>query len=217
MRKGKCVLCVLVVLMLVAAEDKARAWRFTKAAEGKVPKGWKVDKTGMGEGTSWKVLADATAPSGAGYVLAQVGKSPNAVFNLCVAEGTSYQNLELKVAFKANEGELDRGGGLVWRYQDHDNYYITRMNPLEDNFRVYKVINGKREQLGTVENIKVESGAWHTIHVTHVGKKIVCSLDAKPLLEVEDAAIEKAGAVGLWTKADARSSFDDLTVGTAGK
>ena len=49
-------------------------------------------------------------------------------------------------------------------YKDADNYYIARMNPLEDNYRVYKVVAGKRTQLGTVD-IKIPSGEWHTLRV----------------------------------------------------
>jgi hypothetical protein len=91
----------------------------------------------------WQVVADATAPSKSGYALAQTAESPSAMFNLCVAEGPKYKDVEASVAFKAIRGKKDQGGGIVWRYQDANNYYIARMNPLEDNYRVYKVVAGK--------------------------------------------------------------------------
>jgi hypothetical protein len=122
--------------LLWAGDDKARTIRFSDKDEGKVPSGWKAEHTGKGEGSVWKVMADDTAPSKSGYVLAQTAESPNAYFNICVAEDTNYKDVALSVAFKAMRGSNDQGGGLVWRFRDGDNYYLCRMNPLEDNFRV---------------------------------------------------------------------------------
>lgn len=205
---------LLAALMVsgFAEDDKARTWQFDKKDEGSAPTGWTIAKTGMGEGSTWRVVADATAPSKTGYVVAQVGTGPNALFNLCVVAHASYRDLALRVAFKANKGILDQGGGLVWRYQDADNYYIARMNPLENNVRLYTVIHGKRTQLATIEDLKIKAGEWHTLSITQVGKKIVLSVDGKQLIEAENDAISKAGAIGLWTKADAQTSFDELTV-----
>ena len=136
-----------------------------------------------------------------------MAESPNAMFNLCVLEGGSYKDLEATVAFKAVRGKNDQGGGFVWRYRDANNYYIARMNPLEENYRVYKVVAGKRTQLATVENIPKSPG-WHTIGVKHAGKEIICTLDEKHRLSVTDDTFTKPGLVGLWTKADARTHFD---------
>src|SRR5437764_7487701 len=105
-----------------AEESKMRAFKFSKDDIGKVPTGWKAEKTGVGEGSVWKVVEDDTAPSKNGYVLAQTAESPNGVFNVCVAEETRYKDVELTVSFKPIAGKNDQGGGFVWRYQDHDNY-----------------------------------------------------------------------------------------------
>src|SRR5206468_1311132 len=107
-----------------------QVWNLEDAAVGKLPPGWTAAKTGQGEGSVWKVVEDSSAPSGS-KVLAQTAAGPGALFNLCVADGTSLQNLELSVAFKAVQGKADQGGGLVWRYSDANNYYIARFNPLE--------------------------------------------------------------------------------------
>src|SRR5438876_6319548 len=135
---------VLVVALTsvaaLAGQGKGQAFRFTKADLGKVPNGWKAEQTGKGEGSVWKVVADETAPSKSGYVLAQTAKSPSGVFNICVAQDTNYKDVELSVSFKAIAGDTDQGGGFVWRYKDNNNYYTCRMNPLEDNYRVYKVV-----------------------------------------------------------------------------
>ena len=104
-----------------AAEGKERAFKFSKDDVGKVPTGWKAEKTGKGEGSVWKVVADETAPSKSGYVLAQTAKSPGGVFNICVAEDTKYKDVDLSVSFKAVAGERDQGGGFGWRYRDNNN------------------------------------------------------------------------------------------------
>jgi hypothetical protein len=193
-----------------ADEGKVRAFRFGKGDAGKLPAGWKAEKTGKGEGSVWKVVADRTAPSRSGYVLAQTARSPNAVFNLCVAQDTSYKDVELTVSFKAVAGKNDQGGGFVWRYKDRNNYYICRMNPLEDNYRVYKVVAGKRIQLGGKEKVTVKAGAWHKLKVVVKGNRMAGYLDGKKLWEITDDTYKDAGKVGLWSKSDARTRFDEF-------
>src|SRR5262245_46214472 len=200
----------LGVALVVAADDKVRGFTFGKDDLGKVPSGWKADKTGQGEGSVWKVVADNTSPSKKGYVLAQTAEGPGPLFNLCVADDTNLKDVEITVSFKAVKGAKDQGGGLVWRYQDANNYYIARMNPLEDNYRVYKVIAGKRIQLATKEDLKVPVNTWHTLTIKMNGEQIECLLDGKKELEAKDDAISKAGKIGLWTKADAQTYFDEL-------
>jgi hypothetical protein len=195
-----------------ADNDGERTICFSEKELGKVPKGWMVAKTGQREGSEWKVVADETSPSKTGYVLAQTAKSPGSVFNLCVVNESKYRDVEIEVAFKSVEGKVDQGGGPVWRYQDADNYYIARFNPLEDNYRFYKVVGGKRTQLATAEGIKVPAGQWHTLEIEHVGDRIECELDGKVILKATDDTIKKAGKVGLWTKADAQTYFDKFTV-----
>lgn len=194
------------------AMAQVRSLQFDKGDTGKVPKGWKAAKTGKGEGSVWKVVEDNTAPSKKGYALAQTAASPGPLFNLCVAEDTKYQDVEISVAFKAIQGKLDQGGGPVWRFQDANNYYIARMNPLESNYRVYKVVNGKRTQLETKEGLKVPAGEWHTLKIKMTGDQIECYLDDKKELAAKDSTFKDAGKVGLWIKADAQTYFDDFKV-----
>ncbi len=199
---------LLLTGFAAAADPKPFQQDFEDAKVGDVPKGWTVAKTGTGEGSVWKAVEDMTAPKGA-KVLAQVGESPNALFNLCVANDTSFVDVELSVAFKAVKGEDDQGGGVMWRYADADNYYIARFNPRENNYRVYKVMAGKRMQLGN-KDIKLSTGEWHTLTVWMKGDQIECLLDGKKQLEAKDGTFAKAGKVGLWTKADAHTYFDDF-------
>jgi hypothetical protein len=205
-------LIVLAGVTVWAGEGKQRTFRFNKDDVGKVPSGWKAERTGKGEGSIWKVVADETAPSKSGYVLAQTAESPRAVFNICVAEDTKYKDVELSVSFKAVAGKLDQGGGFVWRYRDNDNYYICRMNPLEDNYRVYKVVDGKRTQLGGKEGVKIKSGEWHKLKVTVKGNKMEGYLNGEKLWEITDDTYKDAGKVGFWSKADAQTHFDEFKV-----
>jgi hypothetical protein len=193
-----------------ADEGKVRAFKFGKDDAGKLPAGWKAEQTGKGEGSVWKVVEDATAPSKSGYVLAQTAKSPGGLFNICVAEDTKYKDVELSVSFKAVAGDSDQGGGFVWRYQDNNNYYICRMNPLEDNYRVYHVVAGKRIQIGGKEGIKIPVGEWHNLKVEVKGNKMAGYLDGKQIWEVTDDTFKEAGKVGLWSKADAQTHFDEF-------
>jgi hypothetical protein len=202
--------------MLAAVSASAAEWTFEDAEAGKLPKGWTAAKTGEGPGSQWQVIADKTAPAGP-KVLAQVSvEGPKPLFNLCVADAPKLADVDLTVQFKAVRGKIDQGGGPVWRYQDKDNYYVARMNPLELNYRVYKVVGGKRTQLGTAD-VDADDPAevakkWHTIRIVHRGDRIQCYLNGKLDLDVKDDAIKAAGTVGLWTKADAVTSFDKLAV-----
>jgi hypothetical protein len=199
-------------LAVLAGEPKEVMYHFDKKDEGKVATGWKAEQTGTGKGSIWKVEPDATGPGKTGFVLAQTAEGPDNLFNLCVLQEGKFTDLQLKVHFKALKGKDDQGGGLVWRYQDANNYYITRYNPLESNFRVYKVTDGVRKQLLGKSELVLKPGEWHTIAVQHAGKKIECRLDGEKYLEVEDDAITKPGQVGLWTKADAQTAFDNFSV-----
>lgn len=208
------ILTVAVMLASTAAwaEDKKTVYAFAQGDTGKLPKGWTTAKTGEGEGSVWKVLADETAPSKKGYVLAQTAKGPRPLFNLCVLEDSSFKDGEVSVMLKAVAGEIDQGGGVVWRYQDANNYYISRYNPLEHNFRVYKVEDGKRTQLENKGSLEIPAGKWFQLSIRQLGNKIECYLDGTKYLEATDDTFTKPGKVGLWTKADAVTNFDALTV-----
>src|SRR6516225_3864237 len=155
MKRARCMVLVLLAgTVALAADDKAKLFKFDKADAGKLPTGWKAAQTGKGESV-WKVVADDTAPSKSGYALAQTTDNPDALFNLCVVNDTNFKDVEASVSFKANKGKNDQGGGIVWRYQDANNYYVCRMNPLESNFRVYKVVDGKRAKEFQNADVKI--------------------------------------------------------------
>jgi len=192
--------------------EEERVWSFDGDRTGTVPDGWEIAET-AGHGTTavWKVVADKTAPSPPNVVAVTKTENYGSTFNLLIAKDTSYEDLEISVRVKAGTGKEDQGGGPIWRVRDADNYYIARWNPLENNFRVYFVKNGRRRQLGSA-NVKADPAVWHEIEIEHEGTRIEAEFDGKKLIEVEDSTFREAGMVGLWTKADAATSFDDLEV-----
>jgi hypothetical protein len=209
-------LCVMTMvgllnLSLFAAEEKARTITFNKDDLGKLPKGWTAAVTGgKAEGSVWKLEEDKDAPGGP-LVLSQTSKNPGSVFNVCICDEGKYKDLDISIAFKPREGKSDQGGGIIWRVQDKDNFYIVRMNPLEDNFWLYRTLAGRRMSLVRVP-AKAEAGKWHTMRVVMVGNKMQCYLNDKLMIEHTDDTFKEAGKIGLWTKADAQSSFSDIKV-----
>jgi hypothetical protein len=197
----------------LAACDQQRAWRFGKDDAGKHPAGWKAEEAGTGRGSVWRVVEDDTAPAGTGHVLAQTAASPKAFIALCVAEDTSYQDVGVSVAFRAVHGANHQGGGVVWRYRDSHHYYLARADVRGDNVRVYKVVRGGRIELGSRDDLPI-SEAWHTLRAEMRGDRIRCYLDGTKHLEVRDSTFPGAGKVGLWTKGDARTYFDDFNITT---
>jgi len=207
-------LAALVAATLVVA-GQGTTHTFDDQPAGTLPAGWKSAKTGEGEGSIWKIVSYDEAGR-QGRALAQMSsEGPSGLFNLCVLDGAKYRDVDLSVRVKAISGKNDRGGGLIWRYRDASNYYVTRWNPLEDNFRVYHVVNGKRTQLASAD-LKAADGAWHTVRAVHNGDHIQCYLDSNLLLDVRDATIAEAGTVGIWSKSDAVSWFDDFQIRAPG-
>jgi Domain of Unknown Function (DUF1080) len=206
------VVLLALVGVVLANDERRRTMCFGKEDAGKLPARWKADQAGTGTGSVWKIVQDDTGPSGAGCVLAQTAASPKAFISLCVAEDACYQDVEVRVKFKAVRGTNNRGGGLVWRYQDHHNYYLARVNLREDNFRVYKVVSGRRIELGTKEDVNISAEEWHTLRIEMRGDHIECYLNGKKYLEAKDSTFKHAGKVGLWTKGSSQTHFDELQI-----
>jgi hypothetical protein len=194
------VLCCGNATHKLAAQSADITFNFDAEEVGKLPADWTAAVS------SWMIAAD-----GSDKAMKQAGKSDGDRFNICVQNKLKLQNLEMEVRIKALEGEEDQGGGVVWRYQDARNYYITRANPLENDFRVYKVVNGNRKQMQSA-NVKMQKGKWYDIKVVTNGKQIDCFYNGQKLLSRADDTFSNAGLVGFWSKADAVSLFDDLKI-----
>lgn len=193
----------VLALVLIAQSQTGRQWNFDSDKPGSIANGF------TSEAGEWKVATQASVPSKPNG-LAQLAKSERAVFNVALATGTSYQDLDLSVQLLALSGAVDQGGGVAWRAADARNYYVARYNPLEKNFRLYKVLEGQRTQLGTAD-VPAHEG-WYVLRVVMKGDAIECYLDGQRYLEAKDGSFAAAGRIGLWTKADAQTIFDNLAV-----
>jgi hypothetical protein len=169
------------------------------------PSGWIAGVTGRGA-HRWSVEADATAPSKPN-VLKQSGQGD---FPWCIKSGTLFADGYVEVKFKSLSGKEDQAGGLVWRWKDGDNYYVARANALENNVSLYYTQNGRRNTIKYVD-APVARNQWHTLRVEFAGKRIRVALDGKLYLELDDARVSGPGAVGVWTKADSVTIFDDFS------
>jgi hypothetical protein len=186
-------------------------YNFDSDTGGAMPAKFHSARTGQGAESKWEVLSDATAPSKPNVVAQTSTDRTDYRFPLLIADEGSFKDLELSVRFKAVSGEVDRAGGLVFRLKDANNYYIVRANALEDNYRLYHVVEGRRRQFAGA-NFKVTSGEWHELRVECVGNKIICYYDGVKKIEATDDTFKDAGKIGLWTKADSVTHFDDLHV-----
>ncbi len=187
---------------------------------GKTPAGFSSALTGGGGPVSWVIQQDTTAPSG-GKVLAQTSTDGTSYrFPLCVYDNFTAKDVGVSVKFKPISGKVDQAAGIVWRYKDKDNYYIVRANALENNVVLYKVENGKRTDLKPLDaglfaygkKAKVPKEQWSELRVVAKGNRFEVSVNGDSLFVVEDDTFTKAGRVGLWTKADSVTSFDNLTI-----
>ena len=175
------------------------------------PADFSIARTGGGGPVAWVIKDDPTAPSG-GKVLAQTSAdTTNDRFPLCIYEPLTAKDVEVAVQFKAVAGKVDQAAGLVARFQDKDNYYITRANALENNVRLYKVVKGTRKQFAGV-NVPVSAGAWHTLKLAVQGARFQVFFNEQRVFEATDETFTDAGKVGLWTKADSVTYFDNLSI-----
>ncbi len=203
MRSIPAIIAVVLLATGLAAQERRESWNYDADNPGTIGNGF-INNVG-----EWKVIADPTSPSPPN-AFAQLAKNSGSTFNITLVNATNYKDLEISVKMKAIAGKEDRGGGLVWRAKDAKNYYVARYNPLEDNYRLYKVERGRRTQLQSAD-IKRSEG-WHALMVAMKGDHIECYYDGKKYLDDKDSTFGGPGKIGLWTKADAQTYFDDLTV-----
>ncbi len=201
-------LASIMMIGVVSAEaSKEMVIDFEKDEVGKPPAGWIATQTGQGE-AKWTVVQDDTAPSKPN-VLKQSGE---ATFPVCSKNDTSIKDGFVEVKFKPVSGNEDQAGGVIWRAKDPDNYYITRANALEDSVTIYHTMKGRRVAFKSVDH-KVKSGVWHPLRVDFQGNHFTVTFDGERVIEATDDSFSNAGKVGVWTKADSITLFDDFSCG----
>ena len=214
---------IAILLLAQLGSGSGAAMRqvgFDGQKAGEPPAGFTCALTGQGRAGTWRIVEDPTAPSPPN-VLAQMDEDATSYrFPVCVLDAVSARDVDLSVRFKPIRGTKDQAAGLVWRYRDNDNYYVVRANALEGNVVLYKVEGGKRTDLkpkgaGLLaygKKASVVAGSWGLLRVNARGNLFEVYLGGDKLLEVEDATFAAAGKVGVWTKADSVTYFDDFRV-----
>jgi len=204
------ILTALAVLSgLASAEDSIRTWNFDADLPGTLPNGFVVGSLFDGRPAGeWKVLQTDRAKSPPQVLGQLMGKGSEHAYKVVLIDGTISSDLDLQVSFLPIEGKADMGGGLIWRAADDRNYYLTRANPLEQNIRIYRVVKGIRHLLQNFDQI-IDVRQWHTLHVVNRGCQIKVLYDEKPVFDHCDQTFT-SGRIGLWTKSDAVTYFDDL-------
>lgn len=187
-----------------------RIWSFE---EHTLPARWMAAETNS-DGTPgrWESAPEQRAPDGARVMRLAVTANSGSTFNLLMTQDAFPADLDLTVSLRADGGKVDQGGGLLWRAQDADNYWIARWNPLEKNLRLYVVRGGERRTLADAQ-VEARADEWHLLRIVAVGSTARVFFDGAELLTVDDAELPGGGAIGLWTKADAATSFDRLQLG----
>lgn len=198
----------LLFIGLLLAAAPSETVNFDKVEAGKAPAGWSATQTGSGQ-AKWAVVADDTAPSKPN-VLKQSGQ---ATYPVCIKDDTSLKDGFVEVKFKPISGREDQAGGLIWRAKDVNNYYVARANALENNVTIYDTVNGRRTERKRTK-MTVAVNQWHSLRIDFRGNQFAVTFDGKKAIEWTDEKFKDAGKVGVWTKADSVTSFDDFAYGT---
>ncbi len=204
---------ILLIMGVIYGQNELK-FNFDGDTPGKTPQGFVPAQTAdRGTLSVWKVIKDETAPSGENVLVVVPNPETNhgACFNVLIYENSSFKDLEISVYVKPIKGMEDRGGGPIWRAKDKNNYYVVRWNPLENNFRLYYVKNGRRRMIRS-SKLYTDETKWHKIKVIHRGNDIKCYFDDKLKIHVTDSTFTEAGKIGLWSKADANTEFDNLEI-----
>jgi hypothetical protein len=201
-------LLMMTVTTMATVLATAETVNFDDMKVGALPPGWTATQTGRGS-AKWAIEKDESAPSKPN-VLKQSGQ---ATFPVCFKNDTNIKDGFAQVKFKPISGKEDQAGGVIWRAKDSDNYYIARANALEGNVTIYHTIKGKRTEKKRT-NMKVTSNQWHTLRVDFQDNRFTVTFDGKKAIEWDDETFKDAGKVGVWTKADSVTLFDDFTYGS---
>ncbi|HEX9482969.1 MAG TPA: hypothetical protein VF929_00250 [Gemmatimonadaceae bacterium] len=201
---------IVAAVFTLALGQAPTRWNFEDATPGAAPSGFSFGRTGGGRSGRWVVRAVADAPSGANVLAQEDSDRTDYRFPVAVADSPSFGDVSVSVRCKPIGGRVDRACGIVWRYVDENNYYLARANALEDNVCWYYVENGRRVEVKRAR-VKVPSGIWHALRADMRGDHIEVYFNGQKLIDEHDSRFLAPGKVGVRTKADSYTQFDDLT------
>jgi hypothetical protein len=205
---------VLSVTAAVAAEPTTR-YTFDEMALGALPADFTTCATGNQAAGRWAVREQADAPSGKRVLMQEDAAKDDGRFAMAITPAPAVADAAISVLGKPISGSVDQAIGLVFRFQDQDNYELVRANALEDNVCLYHVVKGNRSQVASWSG-HVISGYWHELGVNAHGSSITVTFDGSTVITAQDATFMAPGRVGLWTKSDSVTAFDDLTIAAPG-
>jgi hypothetical protein len=210
MKHPTVIVAVILSLSAVATRADSSKRDFEADAIGSPPAGFELGRTGGGAEGKWIVRNEKGADKN--HVLVQESADPTDYrFPVAVLKEGTHKDVTLSVRARPLSGQVDQGFGLVWRYQDVNNYYITRCNADEDNCTIYHTVRGSRRAFQN-QGVKVAKNTWHTLKLEATGDHFVVWYDGNKVLDAKDETFKEAGRVGLWTKADSVIEFDDFIV-----
>lgn len=196
-------------LLILAVAIQPRVITFDNDPLGAPPPRFEFGRTGRGAEGKWTV--EPERGNARNHVLLQSSADTTDYrFPVAILKDESLRDATLSVRARPLSGEVDQGFGLVWRYRDVNNYYITRCNADEDNCTIYHTIHGSRRAFQN-HNVKVAKNTWHTLKMAARGNHFVVWFDGEKVLDARDDTFQ-SGRVGMWTKADSVIEFDDFTV-----
>ena len=212
----------LPIIVFAQSESSSSPQQTSTAAEpitidfehfetGPVPKDFTPFLEGLGKESAWQIKSEPSALSGT-KVLAQTSYDQiDNRFPILVYNDVTAKNVRVAVQFKTLSGKIDQAAGIIFRFQDPDHFYVVRANALEDTMQLYRVVEGMHHVV-TSKNIHVESGKWHSLDVMIDDVHVTVFFDGQQLFDVRDETFPTAGKIGLLTKSDGVTLFDDLQV-----
>ncbi len=210
MKRPVFLLAVAVSVSALATAAGPLKRDFESDAVGSPPAGFEFGRTGGGAEGKWVVRVEKGGTTN--HVLVQESADKTDYrFPVAVLKEGAYKDVTLSVRARPLSGEVDQAFGFVWRYKDVNNYYVTRCNADEDNCTIYHTVNGRRRAFLN-QSVKVPTNTWHTMKLEATGDHFAVWCDGKRVLDAKDETFKDAGKVGLWTKADSVTEFDDFTV-----
>ena len=185
-------------------------YNFDNEKVGSLPTYLQAGLTGQGIRSEWSVKQDSTAPSAPNVLAQTADEAVDYHFPYVVLAGQDFSDLNASVSFKAVSGRIDQAAGIIFRFVDSGDYYVLRANALEGNAILFKYINAVRSSIASA-TVPVSTGQWHMLRVVATGNSLLGYVDGKLVISVRDSTYNQ-GKVGLWTKADSVTFFDDLVV-----
>jgi hypothetical protein len=119
---------------------------------------------------------------------------------------------EISMRFKLVGGALDQCAGILFNLKPNGDYLTVRFNAKEDNLVLWTFDKGKRSFVKKgVKDVPLQMQTWHTMKIAVHGTHLEGFLDGEPLIDYTLAA-PVSGKVGVWSKTDSISEFQDYTV-----